>query len=120
LVHRSRFGYRYTQIWSRIDRLSGLEHLKIDVRADGDSSSSNNTELLAWGNGSFALGKRWGGRAQMAVDADEAIDALPLISSDQHRHRLDHRCRYRPIASGNDDYPQRLDATIGALVCSSS
>jgi hypothetical protein len=50
---------RYTQIRRRINRLSGDEHLKLDVRADGDSCSSNNTELLACGNGSFALGKHW-------------------------------------------------------------
>jgi hypothetical protein len=41
--------------------------------ADSHSSSSNNTELLACRDGSFALSKRWGGHAQVAVDGDEAI-----------------------------------------------
>jgi hypothetical protein len=31
------------------------------------------TELLARRDGSFALSKRWGGHAQVAVDADETI-----------------------------------------------
>jgi hypothetical protein len=33
----------------------------IETRADRDSGSSNNTELLARRDGSFALSKRWGG-----------------------------------------------------------
>jgi hypothetical protein len=37
------------------ERLSGHEHLEIYVRADSDSSSSNNTELLARRDGPFAL-----------------------------------------------------------------
>ena len=45
----------------------------IETRADRDSCSSNNTELLARRDGSLALSKRWGGHAEVAVDADEAI-----------------------------------------------
>ena len=41
--------------------------------ADGDPSSSNHTEPLARRDGSFALSERWGGHAQVAVDADEAM-----------------------------------------------
>ena len=43
------------------------------MRADSDSSSSNNTELLACRDGSFTLSHRRGGHAQLAVDGDEAV-----------------------------------------------
>jgi hypothetical protein len=66
-------AFRDSQIWSRIDWLSGHEHFKIYVRADGDSSSSNNTKLLTCRDRSFTLSKRWGGHPQVAVDGDEAI-----------------------------------------------
>jgi hypothetical protein len=64
---------RHAQIRSRTDRLSGNEHLEIYVRADRNPGPSNNSELLACRDGSFALSKRWGDHAQMAVDSDEAI-----------------------------------------------
>ncbi len=41
------------------------------MRADSDFSSSDNFELLACRDGSFALGKRWGVHAQVTVDGDE-------------------------------------------------
>jgi hypothetical protein len=75
IERRSSFAvaFRHTQIRSRIDRLSGYQHLEIYMRADSDSRSSNNTELLACRDGSFALSKRWRGHAQVAVDGDEAV-----------------------------------------------
>jgi hypothetical protein len=97
-------AFRYAQIRSRINRLSGDEHLKIYVRADSDSSSSNNTKFLACRDGFFAFSKRWGGHPQVAVDGNEAFvlhqdfeSAWTLSLDTDHsagRSRHDRRARW--------------------------
>jgi hypothetical protein len=96
-------AFRNSQIWSRIDRPSGHEHLEINVRADRNSSSSNDAELFACRDGSFALSKRWGGHTQMTVNCNEAIvlhqdfeSPWPLLLDTDHlgrRRRHDFRTR---------------------------
>jgi hypothetical protein len=43
------------------------------MHTNRDSSSANDTELLACRDGSFALSKRWSGHAQAALDGNKAI-----------------------------------------------
>jgi hypothetical protein len=71
---------RDTQVWSRINRLSGDQHLKYRCVPTVTSVLPTTPSFSAPRDRSFALSKRWSGQTRVAVDSDEAI-VLHQISS---------------------------------------